>query len=109
VLKYLACILCVFLAVRSIASEPDSLIYFNDLNFVNQSESSAIKSLSAKSNENDLLNILLTPFQKKEGFNARLAQQKIEVAVEVLKEKVKDKSDAKKIKIIHQYLHEHFL
>ena len=51
----------------------------------------------------------LPHFKKKEGFNARLAQQKIEVAVEVLKEKVKDKSDAKKIKIIHQYLHEHFL
>jgi hypothetical protein len=109
VIKYFSCFFFTFIAITALAVEHDSLVYLSDLNFINESETNAFISLKDKYEENDIVKILLTPYERKQGYLYASAQKKIDESVLVLQEKIKDKSESKKIKIIHQYVHEHFL
>lgn len=101
-------ILLLITICSSAYAQHDSLIYLRDLSFVNESEKNGFRSLGPQKEEHDLLNLLLTPYLQKEGYNIAMAEKKINECVATLKEKIKDKSEAKKIKIIHQYVHQQF-
>lgn len=102
------CFLCSLIFHFKIQAHVDSLIFKGDLSFVNEMETEGFTNLGSSNEENNLLKILLTPYQKKEGYQVALAEKKIQESVIILAEKIKDKNEAKKIKIIHQYVHQNF-
>lgn len=98
----------ILLAGKVFAAEADSLIYFNNLNFINSKEHQFFSEISTKKDVSNILQLLLIAYQKGEIYDATLAEKKINDCVLILKEKTKDKTEAKKIKLIHQYVHETF-
>lgn len=107
-MKRLYFILLLLINTGLFASESDSLIYFNELEFKSETEGIAFTDITKNNDTYSLLKLFLIPYENKEGYNVDLAEKKLNECVQVLQEKTKDKQEKKKIKIIHEYVHELF-
>jgi hypothetical protein len=93
----------------TVAEPLDSILSINDLTFKNEVEKQAFKKYNTSPDSTDIIDLFLTPFEKENGFNSKIAHQKIQDCVNYLKPEIANKSDIKKIKFIYSYVHEKFL
>jgi tetratricopeptide (TPR) repeat protein len=92
---------------KLLASKQDSLIYFNDLNFVSAEESASFKLLIG-TNEEALVDLLISMNNPDAKTNLKLAKDKIDKCLIKLSNKIDGKDDQAKIKIITSYLEDEF-
>ena len=86
----------------------DSLIKKTDLKFNNTEEKEAF-SKSNISNTDNIIFLLLSSYQKDGAYSHSKTQQQIDECVKTLKQEINSKSEAKKVKYVYEYVHQHFL
>lgn len=87
----------------------DSLIRFADLSFASGIESSSFFKYQISAEKVDIIDLFLTGYPKKEGYNSVNAHEQIMNCVNELKKETADLSEPKKVKAIYKYVHKRFL
>lgn len=106
---YLAVLFFFLFLLPCFSQQDSSLIKFSDLTFKNDSEKDALVKYNETNNKADLFDLLFVSYDKSVIGNKTKATQKIDDCVVVLKKSISDKSEAKKVKIIYDYVHKEFL
>src|SRR4051812_10117364 len=107
-IKYKLFILLILTCYRSSAFSSDSLITIKDLSFKNDVEKTAFIKFSKKDTAN-VLNLFLTPYDKEKGYDPISANKKIDDCIAYLQQELTGKTDAKKARIVYDYVHKTFL
>ncbi len=87
----------------------DSLVIISDLLFKNANEKNAFLEYQTSKTNADLIDLFLTPFDRNDGYDSKIAHQKIRECVEVIKKETKGLTDAKRVKFIYKHVHQSFL
>lgn len=100
-------LLCCF-KLSALAAPVDSLVCFQDLDFKNETEKSNFFSVSRNDNSADVIDLLLAPYEKSEGYNSKNAHQQINDCVAYIEKETAEQSNTKRVKFIYNYVHKRF-
>jgi hypothetical protein len=97
------------LIIESFAVTSDSLVYFNDLAFKNDTDKVAFVNFISKKNETALLQLYLKSVEQKSLDSSNNIASIINKFVEKISKKNSNKNEEVKIKNLHDAIHENFL
>jgi hypothetical protein len=101
--------LMLLLIIESFAVTTDSLVYFNDLAFKNDTDKVAFVNFISKKNETALLQLYLKSVEQKSLDSSKNIASIINKFVEKISKKNSNKNEEAKIKNLHDAVHENFL
>jgi hypothetical protein len=99
----------IFISGISIAQSDKYLIKYSDLTFKDDAEKSAFSEFDKSKDNAGVFDLLFCSYDKSKSGNKSAAIQKINNCVDYLKGEISDKPDVKKVKIVYDYVHKHFL
>lgn len=99
--------LFLFFSLALKSQREDSLVTFADLEFKNSTEKECFVQFSPQ-NKNSYLSLFITPLNGVRSFNFGEVQLRIANCVSTLQKETEGKPEAKKVKHIYRYVHDHF-
>lgn len=102
-------ILSLIIPLRNLSQTTTEVIKFRDLVFHNEQEKNAFLNLNEKKDKSDIFNLLYNSYDENKIGDKAGAIQRIDRCVSYLQSEIAGKAEAKKIKIIYNYVHKEFL
>lgn len=107
--KNLFLFILIFAFQQILASTTDSLIRLSDLSFKNEIEKTTLSKFNYDKNSVDIIDLFITSYNKPNNINSITIHKQIDDCVIYLREKIVNKTESQKAKIVYNYVHKTFL